>query len=41
MLAKGIIRESDSSYNSPLWIVPKKQDASGKWQLVIDYRKLF
>lgn len=42
MFAKGIIRESDSPYNSPLWIVPKKQDASGKnkWRLVIDYRKL-
>ena len=42
MLAKGIIQESDSPYNSPLWIVPKKQDASGKnkWRLVIDYRKL-
>lgn len=42
MIAKGIIRESDSPYNSPLWIVPKKHDASGKtkWRLVIDYRKL-
>jgi len=42
MLAKGIIRKSNSSYNSSLWIVPKKQDASGKtkWRLVIDYRKL-
>ncbi|XP_036149749.1 uncharacterized protein LOC118647910 [Monomorium pharaonis] len=42
MLAKGIIQESDSPYNSPLWIVPKKQDASGKpkWRLVIDFRKL-
>ena len=42
MLQKGIIRDSDSPHNSPLWIVPKKQDASGKqkWRLVIDYRKL-
>jgi len=42
MLAKRIIRESDSPYNSPLWIVSKKQDALGKtkWRLVIDYRKL-
>jgi len=42
MLTKGIIRESDSPYNSSLWIVSKKQDASGKtkWRLVIDYKKL-
>lgn len=42
MLRQGIIRESDSPYNAPLWIVPKKLDHSGikKWRIVIDYRKL-
>lgn len=42
MLKSGIIQKSSSPYNSPLWIVPKKTDASGikKWRLVIDYRKL-
>ena len=42
MLKQNIIRESNSPYNSPLWIVPKKLDNSGKkkWRLVVDYRKL-
>lgn len=42
MLNDNIIRHSNSPYSAPIWIVPKKTDASGKtkWRLVIDYRKL-
>lgn len=42
MLNNNIIRPSTSPYSAPIWIVPKKDDASGekKWRLVIDYRKL-
>lgn len=42
MLRDGIIKESISPYTAPVWVVPKKADASGtkKFRLVIDYRKL-
>lgn len=42
MLNDGIIKPSVSPWSAPLWVVPKKRDASGetKWRVVIDYRKL-
>ncbi|KAL0867440.1 hypothetical protein ABMA27_008227 [Loxostege sticticalis] len=42
MLKDGIIKPSVSPWSPPIWVVPKKIDASGqrKWRLVIDYRKL-
>lgn len=42
LLNDGIIRPSKSPYNAPVWVVPKKADASGekKYRLVIDFRKL-
>lgn len=42
MLEQGIISPSVSPWSAPIWVVPKKQDSSGKpkWRIVIDYRKL-
>lgn len=42
MLDQNIIQPSSSPWSSPIWVVPKKLDASGKqkWRIVIDYRKL-
>ncbi|CAK1603135.1 unnamed protein product [Parnassius mnemosyne] len=42
MLEQGIIRPSESAWSTPIWIVPKKVNASGKtkWRLVVDFRKL-
>ena len=42
LLEDDIIRHSYSPWSSPVWIVPKKPDASGKkkFRMVIDYRKL-
>ena len=42
MLDDGIIRHSQSPWSSPIWVVPKKADASGKkkWRIIVDYRKI-
>lgn len=42
MLDQKIIRPSTSPWSAPVWVVPKKLDASGKqkWRIVIDYRRL-
>lgn len=42
MLEQNIIRASNSPWDSPIWIVPKRVDSTGekKWRLVVDYRKL-
>jgi hypothetical protein len=42
MLEQNIIKPSNSPWSAPVWVVPKKTDASGqkKWRIVIDYRRL-
>lgn len=42
MLKQNIIRPSNSPWSAPIWVVPKKADASGKqkWRVCVDFRKL-
>lgn len=42
LLDQGIVRNSQSPWNAPIWIVPRKMDHSGKpkFRVVVDYRKL-
>jgi hypothetical protein len=42
MLRDGIIVLSNSPWNSPILVIPKKENASGKkkWRIVVDLRKL-
>ena len=42
LLDNDVIKPSESPYNFPLWIVPKKPDSKGnkRWRMVIDYRAL-
>lgn len=42
LLNQKIIKHSKFPWNAPIWIVPKKLDASRKqkWRIMIDYKKL-
>jgi hypothetical protein len=42
LLDNDIIKVSDLSYNSRVWIVPKKPNSKGnkRWRMVVDYRTL-
>lgn len=42
LLKEGVIEESDSPWNSPILVVPKKEGKKGdkRWRLVVDFRKL-
>jgi len=42
LLEGGIVKHSQSPYNTPIWIVPKKEDSKGnkRWRMVLDFRAL-
>lgn len=40
MLNNDIIEPTNSEWNSPILLVPKKSDGDKRWRLVVDYRKV-
>jgi len=42
LLEQEIVKPSNSPYNTPVWIVPKKADSKGnkRWRMVLDFRGL-
>ena len=42
MLSNGVIQNSSSPWNYPIFVPPKKPESSGKrkWRVVVDFRKL-
>jgi len=42
LLERGIVKPSQSPYNTPIWIVLKKEDSKGNkcWRMVLDFRTL-
>lgn len=40
MLKNDIIESSDSPWNFPLLVVPKKSEGTKKWRVVVDFRRL-
>lgn len=42
LLSENVIRPSNSPYNSPIWVVPKKPKPNGEkqYRMVIDYKRL-
>lgn len=42
LLQSGIIRPSNSPYNSPIWVVPKKPKPNGEkqYRMVVDFKRL-
>lgn len=42
LLEDGVVRPSESPYNTPIWVVPKKPDSQGnpRWRMVLDFSDL-